>query len=314
MTTTENTSVSQNLAPFSEINAALEALKSRHTGVVHDVKTTVGMKAARADRAEVKEYRVSVEKKRVELKAPHLEAGREIDAEAARITKELTKLELDYDKQIRAEDLRKEREAKEEADRKAAEAQAIRDAELAEERRLAAEREAALQAERDATEKANRELREQLAVAQAAIEAAKPVQAEIMEPIKGFDPVPIIDVPAGWERVEAGFEVDSEPTVLAKPKSDPWDNRSVGTGYQPLTASVARVSPVRASFDSTLLDLLDGETAQVIAKASNHAATAFVLPDDGLVFANLSDAAKRRTSPRNVADVLEAIRFIRDGR
>lgn len=325
MNTNESSNVpstSAVLAPFDPVKAVLAELTRRHAGVVHDVKTTAGMKAARKDRAELRGVRTDVEALRVKLKEPILRDGRDIDAEAKRITAEISTLELDYDKQIRAEDLRKEREAKEEADRKAAEAKAIRDAELAEERRIAAEREAVLQAERDAAQQRENELREQLAAAQAAIEAAKPVPSivDILSDDKLSQPEPAPNaiaelastdegaIPAGWERIEAGDEVAVKQAPIGY-------TRPAASRYMPLGASVAKVESVSPRrFEDDLLDLLDVQTAKAIDHAVNRPVTASQLPDAETVYANLSDAAKRRTSPRNVADVLEAIRWIRDGR
>lgn len=98
---------------YSKADAALADLAQRFKGVVFDVTTTSGMQAARVARAELRGYRVGLEKTRVEIKAPALERCRLIDAEARRITAALTELEDPIDAQIKSEEKRKEREAME---------------------------------------------------------------------------------------------------------------------------------------------------------------------------------------------------------
>lgn len=91
---------------YSQTEQALAELRQRYEGATFDLSTTAGDKAARAARAEVKGYRVALEAKRKEIKAPALEHCRLIDAEAARITDELLKLEKPIDEQIKAEEKR----------------------------------------------------------------------------------------------------------------------------------------------------------------------------------------------------------------
>lgn len=107
------------IVEYSPTEAALTTLSAQYSGVTYDVTTTVGMSEAKVARATIKGYRTSLEKMRVELKAPALERSRLIDAEAKRITVELVKLEGPIDEQIKAEESRKEQEriAKAEADR-----------------------------------------------------------------------------------------------------------------------------------------------------------------------------------------------------
>lgn len=95
---------------YSATEAALAELRERIGKTVHDVTTTKGMDAAKKDRAEVRGYRTSLEKLRVELKAPALERSRLIDAEAKRITAELQAIEGPIDEQIKSEEKRKEDE------------------------------------------------------------------------------------------------------------------------------------------------------------------------------------------------------------
>lgn len=107
------------IAEYSPTAAALAELATRMAKVVYDVSTPKGLAAAKADRAEVRDLRVALEKKRVEIKEPALTRCREIDTEAKRITAELLKYEEAADKPIKA------LEAK-----LAAERQALIDAEL----------------------------------------------------------------------------------------------------------------------------------------------------------------------------------------
>jgi colicin import membrane protein len=107
------------IAEYTPTEAALAELRSRFESVVFDTTTTKGMQAAKEGRAEIRGYRVSLEKMRVEIKAPALERCRLIDTEAKRITAELEALEQPIDEAIKAEEQRKEREkaAKEQAER-----------------------------------------------------------------------------------------------------------------------------------------------------------------------------------------------------
>lgn len=98
------------IAEYTETAAALAELRQRHQGVVYDVTVPKEMKAAKEARAEVKGYRVALEKLRVEIKAPALERCRLIDSEAKRITAELLALEDPLDVQIKAEEARKQAE------------------------------------------------------------------------------------------------------------------------------------------------------------------------------------------------------------
>lgn len=123
MTTVEHESIATTaIADFKPVEAALADLQRRTKGVLFEVSTVKGMDAARKARAELREYRISLEDKRVELKAPVLERGRLLDAEAKRITAALVALEEPIDAQIKAEEKRK---ADERAARDRAEAERI---------------------------------------------------------------------------------------------------------------------------------------------------------------------------------------------
>jgi len=104
---------------YSNTDGALATLAQAYKGIRYDVTTSEGMALAKAARAELRDYRVNLEKKRVQIKAPALERSRLIDAEAKRITAELVALEDPIDAQIKGEEGRKEREreAKIEAER-----------------------------------------------------------------------------------------------------------------------------------------------------------------------------------------------------
>ena len=96
---------------YSQTDAALAELSQRYAKAVYDVATTKGMQDAKTARAELRNYRVDLEKVRVEIKAPALERCRLIDAEAKRITAALVDLENPIDEQIKKEERRKEEEA-----------------------------------------------------------------------------------------------------------------------------------------------------------------------------------------------------------
>ncbi|MCB1918621.1 MAG: hypothetical protein KDJ28_01420 [Candidatus Competibacteraceae bacterium] len=98
------------ITEYNQTAAALAILNEKYSGQLFEVTTTKGMDEAKKARAEVKGYRVALEKLRVELKAPALERTRLIDAEAKRITAELLALEEPIDEQIKAEEKRKEEE------------------------------------------------------------------------------------------------------------------------------------------------------------------------------------------------------------
>jgi hypothetical protein len=119
MSIEEKTIGQTSIAEYSETAAALALLRENYQGVVYDVTQSKEMKAAKEARAELRTLRTSLEKKRVEIKAPALERCRLIDSEAKRITAELVALEEPIDVQIKAEEARAEAEklAKYEADR-----------------------------------------------------------------------------------------------------------------------------------------------------------------------------------------------------
>jgi hypothetical protein len=98
------------IVEYSPTAAALADIASRMAKVVYDVSTPAGMAAAKKDRAEVRDLRVALEKKRKEIKEPALKRCNEIDTEAKRITAELLKYETPPDEAIKAEERRIEDE------------------------------------------------------------------------------------------------------------------------------------------------------------------------------------------------------------
>ena len=107
------------ITEYSKTEAGLTDLRARMAGVEYDVMTVKGMAVAKADRAEVRGLRTGLENMRKQIKAPALAHCKLIDAEAARITAELLKLEEPIDAQIKAREaaLEAEKAARELAER-----------------------------------------------------------------------------------------------------------------------------------------------------------------------------------------------------
>jgi len=108
----------QAIVTYSHTEAALADLRAKYKDAKYDLTTTAGDRAARAARHQLVTLRGGLEDKRKEFKAPALEFGRKIDAEAARIKAEIMALEDPIDAQIKADEKRREEErrAKEEAE------------------------------------------------------------------------------------------------------------------------------------------------------------------------------------------------------
>lgn len=85
---------------YTKTEQAIATLRKKYGGALYEVETTDGMRAAKEARAEIKGYRVDLEKLRKKIKAPALDRCRAIDTEAKRITNELLKLEGPIDEQI----------------------------------------------------------------------------------------------------------------------------------------------------------------------------------------------------------------------
>lgn len=111
------------VAEYSSIAIALNALTLRLKDVAYDLSTGAGIEIAKKDRAELRTHRTSLEKKRVELnkldRATIAEKIEKRDKEAERITAAIVAMEKPIDDQIKAEEKRKEDEkaAKQEAER-----------------------------------------------------------------------------------------------------------------------------------------------------------------------------------------------------
>lgn len=129
------------IAEYSATEAALSTLANHYEGVVYDVTTRDGMGEAVKARAELRGFRIDLEKTRKAIKEPALRRAQAIDSEARRITFALLALEEPIDEQIKTETEKKKRAeeaaAKAEAERIAAEELARKQAEEA---KLAAER------------------------------------------------------------------------------------------------------------------------------------------------------------------------------
>lgn len=130
------------IVEYTATAKALAELNDKYAGVVYDVGSKEGRAAAIAGRAELRGYRIALEKTRVKIKAPALEHARKIDSEAKMLTERLQNLETPIDDQIKADERRK-----------AAELQAKIDAENA---RIAAE-EAERKRQEEAVLRAQRE-------------------------------------------------------------------------------------------------------------------------------------------------------------
>lgn len=98
------------IAGMDKVRAGLANLQAQYGGVIFEVTTTDGMKAAKAARAAIREPRYEVERIRKEAKAPILAIGRQLDATAAAITCEIEKIEKPIVEQIANEEARIERE------------------------------------------------------------------------------------------------------------------------------------------------------------------------------------------------------------
>ena len=106
--TIEPVAASSPVAEFNQTASALAALTQRYSGVVFEVTTATGMKAAKAGSYELRVLRSDLEKRRVAIKAPLIDQGRVVDSEAKRIDAELQKLKAPIDELIKAEEVRKE--------------------------------------------------------------------------------------------------------------------------------------------------------------------------------------------------------------
>ena len=100
--------MSTEIQEYSKTEAALAELSGKYKSVIFDCTTSEGMLTATKGRAEIRGYRVALEKMRKEIKEPALRRTQLIDSEARRITAELESLENPIDQQIKNEQARKE--------------------------------------------------------------------------------------------------------------------------------------------------------------------------------------------------------------
>lgn len=138
----KKTDVSTDVKNAAEV--AVKAAEDKYTCVVYDPTTVAGMAGLKEAKKELARIRNSIEKTRVQLKQPYVDAGREVDAFAKALTERITKLELPVKTALQAEE---DRQAK-----------------------LLAEQE---EKHRLELEEENRKLREQLALNELANEKAK---------------------------------------------------------------------------------------------------------------------------------------------
>lgn len=96
------------IVKLSRTDAGLAKLGADLKGKTYDLTTTKGDKDARADRLRCTTLRTDTERLRKALKAPALEFGRLIDAEAKRVTEAVLLLEAPIDNAIKADEARRE--------------------------------------------------------------------------------------------------------------------------------------------------------------------------------------------------------------
>lgn len=98
------------IAEYRPTEAVLHDLRERFRGATYDVATTDGMLEAKKARAEVRQWRLDLEKARKEKKARVLAESRAIDGQARELKRQLLELEEPIDKQIKDEEKKAERE------------------------------------------------------------------------------------------------------------------------------------------------------------------------------------------------------------
>ena len=194
------TDVATQLVKYSVTDAEIAILRERFDGLTCD--TPQQYEVVRVAIAEIRDLRVAIEKRRIELKADALEYGRRVDREASRITRELEQIEAPLKERKRAIDDERERIRQQaiEAKRREIEAQlrAQREAEEralkalrdAEDRRLAAARaqleldRRTLEEDRQRAEAVETARRRQEQVIRAAVEAERQAVQQARERIE----------------------------------------------------------------------------------------------------------------------------------
>lgn len=117
------------VSEFDRVSAGLAAIEAQYPkDAVYDLTTTKGMKDAIAHRAAWRDPRITVEKVRKMAKAPLIALGKNIDARAAWLTEKLLEGEEPIDKQIKAEEARREEERAAKAAAEFGRVQAIQEA------------------------------------------------------------------------------------------------------------------------------------------------------------------------------------------
>ena len=118
--TQPTTSISTEIAEYQPIIQALSVLQHKYSNVAFEVATYKGMQEALKARAELRGYRVSMDKARKELKrrtkqeiAERLE---KIETVAVTVIEQISALEQPLDEQIKAEEARKEAERQRKAE------------------------------------------------------------------------------------------------------------------------------------------------------------------------------------------------------
>lgn len=117
----EKPSIEQQVAEWSATDAALREAVEATEGLTiagHVDGPKAGYKAVEAARKYLKGYRVGIENRRKELKAPILDLGRKVDEEAKRLTAIVEPRELELDKDSAAYEAEQARIAQEAADSK----------------------------------------------------------------------------------------------------------------------------------------------------------------------------------------------------
>lgn len=109
--------ISGALREFNRTDSGIAELEMLYAGVIYDVRTPEGMRAAKKARKKVRDPRYVVERLRKEAKAPILELGRRLDSTAKALTARLVAIEEPIDAQIKAEERRVEAERRREQER-----------------------------------------------------------------------------------------------------------------------------------------------------------------------------------------------------
>jgi hypothetical protein len=108
------------LLDLTQTEKDLRDAEERHKGIVHDVKSPKGMKAAKADVAELRGMRTTVDKKRLEAGRVLLGMKKVNDDQAKGLMERISALEEPIKAQIEAEEARKEAERLEAIEREQA--------------------------------------------------------------------------------------------------------------------------------------------------------------------------------------------------